>query len=182
MQKNLTKLTRKTIPLQKLEIKRAPLKEMPKVCKIIGSSAEWYRSFVEDKDMAEHTPGEEWISKNYFRRKFYLGYIDDDAVGTISMQKLGSNYTYLGYIYLNTDYVGQKIGNRLITHAEKIAREEGRKAMVLIAHPEATWAVRAYEKYGFKKIAEDREEILSWEDGALNGYYEEGFHLYQYEL
>lgn len=166
---------------KKFEIKRAQIKEMPKVCDIITSSADWYRKFVDEKDMAEHEVGAEWISNNYFRRKFYLGYLDNKAVGTISMQKLG-DYDYLGYIYLDTDYVGQGIGKRLITHAEKISRKENRKGMVLIAHPEAKWAVKAYEKYGFKKVEEDREKILSWQNHALVPYYEEGFHLYMYQF
>ena len=28
----------------------------------------------------------------------------------------------------------------------------------------------------------DRAEVLAWNDGALEGYYEEGFHLFRYEV
>lgn len=54
--------------------------------------------------------------------------------------------------------------------------------MVLIAHPQAAWATKAYVKYGFKKIASNKREVISWKEGALQSYYEEGFELYEYSF
>ena len=52
----------------------------------------------------------------------------------------------------------------------------------MIAHPEATWATRAYLKFGFKLHAARREDVLAWNEGALQDYYEEGFQLFVYDL
>jgi hypothetical protein len=62
--------------------------------------------------------------------------------------------------------------------AERVARKVGMVGMALIAHPEATWAKRAYLKYGFDIVETDKRAVVSWQDGALAPYYEEGFELY----
>lgn len=54
--------------------------------------------------------------------------------------------------------------------------------MCLIAHPEATWAKRAYLKYGFEIVERDRDRILAWNGGCLEPHYEEGFELYHFDF
>jgi len=61
-----------------------------------------------------------------------------------------------------------------------LTRREGKRGMVLIAHPKATWATRAYVRFGFECIATTRTQVLEWRAGWLKPYYEEGFGLYQY--
>ena len=155
---------------------------MSLVCDFIESSSTWYEKFVEEKDMSEHRPGKAWIDKNFKRRDFYIGYQGEEPVGTISYQDLTDEYAYLGYIYLDVDHVGKGFGKGLIDHAKSIAEEKDKRGMVLIAHPEARWATKAYEKYGFERIARSRQNVLSWQNGALEPYYEEGFELYRYKL
>lgn len=164
-----------------LQIDRAQQSDMPQIAKLIRSSAEWYKPFVAPQDMSEHYADENWQKENFKKRDFYLGKKDDEPVGTISLQYFKET-TYLGYIYLSTKHVGQGIGRRLIDFAKNKSKARGQKEMVLIAHPEATWAIRAYEKYGFKKKFTDKEKILTWKDGLMKPYYEEGFHLYEYAL
>lgn len=164
-----------------LKIKRAKYSDMPTIAGFINSSADWYREFVDPKDMDQHEVGKEWIDKNYFRRDFYIGFEGDEPVGTITHQKVG-DYSYLGYIYLDKKHVGKGFGHQLMDHAKEISANKGSSGMILIAHPEAKWATKAYEKYGFECIAEEREEVLGWNKGALKPYYEEGFQLYHYEL
>lgn len=162
-------------------IERAERSDMDMIQEFVRSSAEWYRPFLEEKDMAEHDVDEQWAEKNFTRREFFLGYAGETAVGTVSIQEFG-DYAYLGYIYLDVDYVGRGYGQKLIRFAERQARLRGLKGMCLIAHPKAKWADRAYRKYGFEQVATDRGEILEWNDGALETYYEEGFALYIYDF
>ena len=168
-------------PSRALRIRPASLAEMPAIADLVRSSADWYRPIVDDKDMTEHDVGPAWAEKNFRRRDFYLGLVDDEPVGTLSLQYFGS-HAYLGYIYLDIEHVGQGHGQTLMRFAERVARERGMADMVLIAHPEASWAKRAYLKYGFEIIETDRERVLAWEGGALVPYYEEGFELYRYAL
>jgi RimJ/RimL family protein N-acetyltransferase len=165
-----------------LEVTPAERSDMAAVVEIIRSSAEWYEEIVEPEDLSEHWVDERWARENFERRDFYVGRIDDEIAGTLSLQEVGEEHLYLGYVYLHTDHVGNGFGHDLLDFARDEARRMGRRSLVLIAHPEAEWACRAYEKYGFRVIAESREDVLAWEDGWLGPYYEEGFHLFQYEV
>jgi ribosomal protein S18 acetylase RimI-like enzyme len=164
-----------------LDIRPATLDEMSMVADFVSSSAEWYRPIVDEKDMGEHAVDEAWASRNFELRDFYIGRADENAIGTISLQYF-DDYAYLGYIYLNVDYVGNGYGRTLIDFAQGVARRRGVKGMSLIAHPEATWAKKAYLKYGFEIVERNKDKILSWQDGALVPYYEEGFELYLYDF
>lgn len=162
-------------------IRRAVFPEMKMIAEFVRSSAEWYRPILNPEDMDEHDVDEAWAVRNYKLRDFYLGVEGDTPVGTISLQYFG-DYAYLGYIYLDVQHVGKGYGQKLMKFAEKVARSKGCKGMSLIAHPKATWACRAYLKYGFKVAQSDKEKVLSWNDGVLKSYYEEGFHLFLFDF
>jgi ribosomal protein S18 acetylase RimI-like enzyme len=168
-----------------LLIKQAQRDDMDTIAKFIRSSASWYEEFVDEKDLNEHYVDDNWKEENFKKRDFYIGHKIDQSkttpVGTISLQHFG-DITYLGYIYLHTDHVGKGYGHKLMDHAREICEKRDQEAMVLIAHPEATWATKAYKKYGFNRKMTQRREILTWKNGLLREYYEEGFHLYHYPL
>lgn len=164
-----------------LKIKRAKFYDMPTIARFIRSSADWYRKFISPKDLSEHYVDQEWMVKNYKKRDFYIGYDGKDPIGTISHQTI-DDHAYLGYIYLDSKKVGKGYGKQLMDFAKSISKKKELKSMVLIAHPKATWATKAYEKYGFKCLAKKKEDVLSWNKGALKPFYEEGFQLYQYSL
>ena len=166
---------------RRLEITPARRSDMPVIADMVRSSADWYRPFLDPKDMAEHEVDEEWQEKNFARRDFYVGRLRDEPIGTISIQYLG-DYAYLGYIYLDVAHVGHGHGGRLMGFAEKIIRESNARGMSLIAHPKATWAKKAYLKYGFEIVAKNKQEVLAWQGGVLDEYYEEGFELYIYDF
>lgn len=148
---------------------------------IVSSSADWYAPFVTDEDLAEHDVDEAWARKNLKKRKFYIGSVDGDAVGTVSLQDAGQD-VYLGYVYLHADHTGHGYGRELLDFARDRAHRAGFSGMVLIAHPSARWAIKAYERYGFTRIAHAPEDVLAWNDGWLKPYYEQGFHLYRYAI
>lgn len=166
----------------KLIIQRAKREDMKAIAKIVSSSAEWYRPIVDEKDMAEHDVDEKWQEINFKRREFWVGKSSErETVGTVSLQYFGE-CAYLGYVYLHADHTGKGYGKTLLEHARERAKEQGMDQMVLIAHPQAKWATKAYERFGFQRIAKQKEDVLSWNKGVLKPYYEEGFHLYAYDL
>lgn len=177
-----TKTTPTSAPAPALEIRPATEADKPAVVEIIRSSADWYEPFVEPEDMGEHRVDEDWAHENFERREFFIGRSAGEKVGTLSIQEVGDDWLYLGYVYVHTEHVGKRFGGRLLRFAEREARRRGRRGMVLIAHPEAKWACRAYEKFGFDCIADGRDAVLKWQSGWLKPYYEEGFQLFRYEL
>lgn len=164
-----------------LTIRRASWEDMETIAGFIRSTAEWYRPFVAPEDMREHLVDEEWQRVNFARREFYVGEVEGEAIGTISLQTFGE-FAYVGYVYLDADRVGHGYGRRLLRFAADTARRRGLQAVTLIAHPQATWATKAYRKFGFERRARARAEVLAWNGGVLAPYYEEGFELYVYPL
>jgi GNAT superfamily N-acetyltransferase len=169
--------SRRIISKPKLAIRPARFSDMDVVADLLRSSADWYRPIVDDKDMGQHDVAADWARDNFAKRNFYIAEVDGVAIGTISLQYFG-RYAYLGYIYLDVAHVGKGHGQALMRFAERVARKVGMVGMALIAHPEATWAKRAYLKYGFEIVETDKQAVVSWQVGALAPYYEEGFELY----
>lgn len=166
---------------KRLEVLPARWEDMETIANFLRSTADWYRPIVDDKDMSEHEVDNQWAEKNFERRDFYLGVVDGEAIGTVSLQYFGK-YAYIGYIYLDAQQVGNGYGQQLMRFAESMAKQKGMDGIVLLAHPEATWAKRAYLKYGFEIIASDKIDVLTWQSGVLKPYYEEDFELYQYDF
>jgi len=162
-----------------LDIQPAKRHEMVIAANILRSSAEWYRPFLDEKDMAQHEVDESWGEKEYSRRQFYIGREENAPVGIVSTQSVG-DMLYIGYIYVYDHQTGKGFGPQLLSHAREIAWQEGKCGMVLIAHPKAYWATRSYRRFGFECIATTRDQVLEWRGGWLKPYYEEGFELYQY--
>ena len=165
-----------------LSIEPATWDHAPTIVSILRSSAEWYEDIVEPEDLDEHYVDMEWARENLERRDFYVGRVGEEIAGTLSLQRVGDDALYLGYVYLHTDHVGNGYGGDLLDFARDQARREGRSQLVLIAHPEAVWARKAYLRYGFEVIASERDNVLDWHDGWLEPYYEEGFELYRFTV
>ncbi len=165
----------------RFEVVPARWEDMEKIADFLRSTADWYRPIIDEKDMAEHAVDEKWAEINFERRDFYLGVVDGEAVGTVSLQYF-REFAYIGYIYLDAEHVGKGYGQRLMRFAESVARRNEAESIVLLAHPDANWAKRAYLKYGFNIIESAKADVLAWQEGALKPYYEEGFELYEYDL
>lgn len=158
------------------------LHELDAVVDILNSTADWYRPFTDPKDLkTQHEVDMVWARENMQKREFWSAKLDDDVVGVLTLQDAG-DAMYLGYVYVHENHVGKRIGRRLLDHAAAESRKRGKRGMVLIAHPEATWAIRAYRKYGFECIAASEADVLAWNDGWLKPYYEKGFQLWRHSL
>ena len=181
MQRMIPNHMRQTPQPAPFNIVPAKRDDMSLVADFVSSSADWYRPIVDEKDMAEHEVGEAWAEINFKRRDFYIGIANGKPIGTISLQYFG-DYAYLGYIYLDVDQVGNGYGQQLMKFAAEKARQKGMRGMALIGHPKASWARKAYLKFGFDIVASKKNEVLAWQDGVLESYYEQDFELYIYEF
>lgn len=164
-----------------LTIRPATWDDMETVANFLRSTADWYRPFIDEADMVEHDVPAEWKDQNFDRRDFFMGEVDGTPIGTVSLQYFGA-YAYVGYVYLDAAWVGNGFGQQLLEFAAGLASRKGMKGVALIAHPQATWATRAYLKFGFELVAEETEDVLAWNGGVLKDYHEGGFQLFVYDL
>ena len=154
--------------------------ELPAVVEILRSTADWYAPFVTPEDLeSQHRVDLAWARENFERREFFSAVLDGQVVGVLTLQETG-DHLYLGYVYVHREHVGKRIGRRLLDHAAAEVERRGLQGMVLIAHPEAEWAVRAYQKYGFECVARTDDDVCAWNDGWLEAYHEQGFHLWSW--
>jgi len=62
-----------------------------------------------------------------------------------------TEYSYLGFMYTHPDFRGKGINSKIIKVLEAWSLERGLAEIRLTVYPENLAAVKAYEKYGFKK-------------------------------
>lgn len=161
-------------------LRRTTVPELPAVVEILRSTLDWYAPFTDPQDLEEsHDVDLAWARENYDQREFWSAILDNEVVGVLTIQDTG-RFLYLGYVYVHEDHVGKRIGRRLLDHAARQVRKRGKDGMVLLAHPEATWAIKAYRKYGFACIADTDAGVEAWGDGWLAPYHETGFYLWQW--
>lgn len=168
-------------PDEDLTLRPATDTDTEDIIRFINSSVEWYKSIIDENDLDQHEVSEEWVKENLKEREFFVASVDGVPVGTLSLQFFG-DYAYLGYVYIDVNYVGKGYGSKLLCYAKEESLRRGMKGMVLIAHPQATWAIKAYQKFGFELKYRERETILNWNNGCLKPYFEEYFMLFMYDL
>jgi len=121
-----------------------------------------------------------WAQENFHKRDFFVAEEKGEVMATVTLQDAG-RHSYLGYVYVHAEHTGRGVGKRLLQFARNESQRRKHESMVLIAHPKATWACKAYERFVFRLRAKARADVLAWNDGFLEPYYEEGFQLYQYQ-
>ncbi|MCB9670148.1 MAG: GNAT family N-acetyltransferase [Alphaproteobacteria bacterium] len=155
-------------------------RDLDAVVEILRSTVEWYRPFTDPEDLAaSHEVDATWARANLRKREFWSAVLHGEVVGVLTLQDAG-DFLYLGYVYVHRDHVGKRIGRRLLDHASAEVVRRDKEGMVLIAHPDAEWAVRAYTRYGFECVAESDDEVCAWNDGWLEPYHESGFQLWKW--
>lgn len=165
-----------------LELRPTIRPQLPAVVEILRSTVDWYRPFTDPEDLdTQHDVDLAWAHENFETRDFWSATLNGEVVGVVTIQDAG-DHLYLGYVYVHRDHVGKRIGRALLDLAAREAERRGKKGMVLLSHPGATWAVRAYTKYGFECIADTDEGVVTWNDSWLASYHETGFHLWQWTL
>lgn len=164
-----------------MRIRRSTPKDGSEIADILRSSADWYAPLVDDDDMDQHDVDDQWFAENFEEREFWTLERNGEVVGVLTIQDAG-RALYLGYVYVHVDHVGLGLGRRLLEHARRLGWQRGKEELVLLVHPDARWAVRAYEKFGFDAALTDDASVLTWNAGWLTDYHESGFHLYRYAL
>lgn len=62
-----------------------------------------------------------------------------------------THFAYLGFMYVHPDFRGQGLNQKIIDALKAWTKEQGLTEMRLEVYVDNAAAIRAYEKYGFKK-------------------------------
>ncbi|WP_431241540.1 GNAT family N-acetyltransferase [Flavobacterium sp. P21] len=105
---------------------------------------------VEDKDkITLSNPQEEIIDKGGMI--FYAKY-NDEILGTVSLLKENDFTFELSKMAVSDKAQGLGIGNKLLEHCIKIAKEKDMKTLFLYSNTALLPAIHLYKKFGFKEI------------------------------
>lgn len=76
-------------------------------------------------------------------------------IGTVAIRDFGDDIAKLKRMFVDHDYHGKGVGQKLLDHALDFAKVQGFREVILNTHPLMKRAHRFYEKNGFVKVGDD---------------------------
>jgi N-acetylglutamate synthase-like GNAT family acetyltransferase len=124
---------------------------------LINDSARAYKGVI---------PADRWnepyMSREYLRHELDAGVVfwghesNGNIIGVMGIQDV-NEVTLIRHAYVATDFRGKGIGGELIAHLKKLAI----RPTLVGTWAAADWAVRFYEKHGFRLVTwEEKERLL----------------------
>jgi N-acetylglutamate synthase-like GNAT family acetyltransferase len=124
---------------------------------IINDAAQAYKGVIPPDRW--HEP---YMSADYLRHEVdagvvFWGYEEEGTLlGVMGIQDV-RDVTLIRHAYVRTSDRGHGIGGKLISHLKELAT----KPTLVGTWAAATWAIRFYEKYGFRLVSwEEKERLL----------------------
>jgi N-acetylglutamate synthase-like GNAT family acetyltransferase len=126
------------------------------VCAIINEAAEAYRGVIpEDCWKVPYMPREELRYEIASGVRFW-GYEEDgELLGVMGIQDV-QDVTLIRHAYVRTAWRNQGIGGKLLTELRKMTT----RPTLMGTWAAATWAVRFYEKHGFRLVTPEEKDRL----------------------
>ncbi len=130
--------------------------EFDTIYEIVNDAAQAYRNIIPadrwkepymPKDELEHAMDEGVV---------FWGYEEDgELVGVMGIQHV-QDVTLIRHAYVRTARRKQGIGGKLLSHL----RKQTERPLLIGTWTDAVWAIRFYEKYGFRLVAEEEKNRL----------------------
>ncbi len=116
---------------------------------IINDGAQAYRGVIPDDCCAEPYMSREKLRHEMNDGVAFWGYDDEDQlVGVMGIQEV-QDVTLIRHAYVRTESQKQGIGAQLLEHLLKLATTP----VLVGTWADAAWAIRFYEKYGFRLVS-----------------------------
>ncbi|MDD2611641.1 MAG: N-acetyltransferase family protein [Bacteroidales bacterium] len=128
-----------------------------------------YETGIATKNATFERQAPDWDSWNNAHRKDcrLIALIKDKIVGWAALSNVSNRCVYSGVaevsIYIDTDFRGKGIGDRLITELIKESESTGIWTLQAGVFPENTGSIRLHEKHGFRIIGK-KERIGKMDD------------------
>lgn len=138
-------------------IRRLQLADLTPILHIVNDAAEAYKGIIpEDRWKEPYMSTEELREEIASGVKFY-GWIENDILVAVMGIQPVNDVTLIRHAYVLTGHQRRGIGEKLLRHLLNMART----SEVLVGTWEAAhWAVRFYEKHGFKLVTKKETEQL----------------------
>ena len=139
-------------------IKELPPSEFNSILKVINESAQAYKGVIPRDRRKEPYMSPEELRKEIESGVRFYGWIEDIALlGIMGIQQV-KDTTLIRHSYVLTQHQRRGIGERLLEHLKGLAKTS---EILVGTWEDATWAIRFYEKHGFKLVPrQERDKLL----------------------
>lgn len=136
-------------------IRKCNQEHEPEIFKIINESAKAYKAIIpEDRYHEPYMPLEEL--RREMSEMTFFGYEQEGKLLGVAGHQPVKDVTLVRHIYVLPEHQRRGIGSELLSHLLRIATSP----QILVGTWEATtWAIRFYEKHGFKLLP-NKNELL----------------------
>ena len=126
--------------------------------KIINSAAQAYKSVIPDDRWKEPYMSAEELKGEIEAGVRFFGWVEDeDLLGVGGIQAI-TDTTLIRHTYVVTECQRRGIGSRLLEHLISLAKTP---EILVGTWADATWAIRFYEKHGFRLVSlQEKDRLL----------------------
>jgi len=138
-------------------IRKLSLSDLDLILRVINSAARAYKGVIPD-DLWK----EPYMTSEELRREidsgveFYGWFEDDSPIGVMGIQFVG-DITLIRHAYVLPEHQRRGIGSSLLKHLISLAKTS---EILVGTWASATWAIRFYEKRGFKLVPPEEKDRL----------------------
>jgi N-acetylglutamate synthase-like GNAT family acetyltransferase len=137
-------------------IRRGEGRDFDQICAVINDGARAYEGVIpSDRWTEPYMPAEKLRHEIDDGVEFWVHEVDGAVAGVMGIQGV-KDVTLVRHAYVRTADQRRGIGALLLAHLRNLAT-----APVLIGTwADATWAIRFYEKHGFRAVSQEMKEVL----------------------
>jgi len=128
------------------------------ILKVVNNAAQAYKGVIPDDRWKEPYMSAEELEKEIEAGVVFYGWIEDNALlGVMGVQSV-KDTTLIRHSYVLTKHQRRGIGGKLLKHLISLAKTS---EILVGTWASAIWAIRFYEKHGFKLVSlEEKDRLL----------------------
>lgn len=137
-------------------IRRCDSGDFDKIYEIINDSAQAYKGIIPEDLWKEPYMSKEELHHEIESGIVFWGYEEDgEILGVMGIQDI-QDVTLIRHAYVRTDKMRKGIGSKLLTHL----KTKTSRPILIGTWADAFWAIRFYEKHGFRLISSKEKDSL----------------------
>ncbi len=129
------------------------------VIKLIDQSLKWLKVIPESEEVIDDEDLFRIHEVYSGRGNFWVAVKNGEVVGTVGIRDMGGDQAKLNRMFVNSDFHGLGIGQKLIEVALDYAKAQEFKEVILNTHELMTRAHRFYEKNGFRQTGKEGDKF-----------------------
>lgn len=137
-------------------IRKCDKKDFSDIYAIINDAAQAYKGIIPDDRWKEPYVSEEYLRHELDSGVVFWGHEEDgELVGVMGIQHV-QDVTLIRHAYVRTVQRNKGIGGKLLSHLKNLTD----RPVLIGTWAAAVWAVRFYEKHGFRVVSTEEKDRL----------------------